>query len=159
MRRRIVYRSEEPTRSMRGSVSAFVITVNGDVQPKVFRQILVRAMTHECSIIPDEVQIPVDGRRGGAMLVHVSVDASSEGWETRDERKTVLQSVRPIVGLLYSRLIRLLKHAVMVECRDADAELRHRMHRGGKSIRARSFGCTRKWNEGRRPYPSTSFST
>ena len=117
-----------------------MITVNGDVQPKVFRQIMVRAVTHECSIIADEVQILVDARRCRAILVHIPVNASCEGRQTRNEHKAVLQSVRPIIGLLYPRLICLLEHAVMIERRDPNAELRHRMHRGGKSIHVRCLG-------------------
>jgi hypothetical protein len=115
------------TRSVRGGISAFMIAMNGDVQPKVFRQVLVRAITHKCSIISDKVQILADGRRGSAVPIHVSVNASCESWEARHERKAVFQSVRPIIGLLYPCLICPLEHAVVVECRDANAELCHRM--------------------------------
>ena len=118
----------KPTRRVRGGISAFMITMNRDVQPKVLRQVLVRTITHKCGIISDQVQVLADGRRCSTAFVHVSVDASREGRKTRYERKAVFQSVRPIVGLLYPRLICLLEHAVMVECRDANAELRHRMH-------------------------------
>jgi hypothetical protein len=105
-----------------------MIAMNGDVQPEVFRQVHVRAITHECGIISDKVQIPVDGRRPSTISVHVPINASGEGWETRYQRKAVFQSVCPIIGLLYSRLICLLEHAIVVECRDTDAKLRHRMH-------------------------------
>src|SRR5260221_8727975 len=135
-----------------------MIAMNGDIQPEIFRQILVRAITHECGIIANKIQVPVDGRGHGATLVPVSVDASCEGGKTRDEREAVLQGVRPIVRLLYARLVCLLEHAVVVECRDANAQLRHRMNRGRESIRARSFGWTWKQMKGD-SYPSMSFST
>ena len=130
------------TGCVRRSISALMITMNGDIQPEIFRQILVCAITHECGIIANKVQVPVDGRRHGATLVHVSVDASREGGKACDEREAVLQGVRPIVRLLYARLVCLLEHAVVVERRDANAELCHRMHRGRESNRARSFGWT-----------------
>ena len=132
------------TGGVRRGISALMIAMNGDIQPEIFRQILVRAITHECGIIANKVQVPVDGRRHGATPVHVSVDASCESGKPRDEREAVLQGVRPIVRLLYSRLVCLLEHAVVVERRDANAELRHRMYRGREPVHARSFGWTWK---------------
>lgn len=117
-----------PTRSVRGGISAFMIAMNGDIQPKVFRQILVRTIAHKCSIISDKVQVLADGRCCSTIFVHVPVNASREGWNARYEREAVFQSIRPIIGLVYPRLICLLEHAVMIECRDTYAELRHRVH-------------------------------
>jgi hypothetical protein len=62
-----------------GGISALMIAVNGDIQSEVFRQILVRAITHECGIITDEIHISVDGRCHSATLVYVPVNASCEG--------------------------------------------------------------------------------
>src|SRR5713226_2204547 len=61
------------TRSVRRGISAFMIAMNGDVQSKVFRQILVRAITHECGIISDKVQILANGWHCSTNFVHVSV--------------------------------------------------------------------------------------
>src|SRR5216684_2505166 len=97
------------TRSVRRGISAFMIAMNGDVQSKVFRQILANGW--HCS----------------TNFVHVSVNASRKSWETRYKHKTVFQGVRPIIGLLYPGLICLLEHAIVVECRDADTELCHRV--------------------------------
>ena len=123
----------DEVRRVRRHVAALVVGVNRQIETHELDKLLVLAVAQ----LVRKRRRPVEARRRRdvlAAVVRVLVDARRDRWQLRDQVERVVERRDPILVLVHAGAVRLGKLALRLQCTDANAELRHRMHALGKAI-------------------------
>lgn len=88
------------------------------------------ALWEDARPLTDEVEVLVDLRNRLSGVVYVTVNARSQGGESREQIKGILERVRPVLAFLDAALVRGLELALVVERSDTHAELGHGVQGG-----------------------------
>lgn len=133
----VAERGADEMRGVRGDVAALVVAVQREVQAEEVLEVLVllaAAAEHGCEVVRP-ILLEVDlGREGAAALVRVVVDLGGDGGELREQRDGVVEGRLPVVGLADAGLVGLGELGGVVQGRDGDGELRHRVQVFGEVV-------------------------
>lgn len=120
-----------------GDVASLMVTVEGEVEPQKILEVLVllAALSKHSSEIVRPILLEVDlGRESTAALVGVLVDLGGNGGKLGQQRDGVVKGGLPIVGLVETLLVGLGEFGSVVQRRDGNGELGHRVQVCGEVV-------------------------